>query len=181
VESAVENSRQVPKLMMAERVVNGRLLTTCGNVENGARRGSMPIRVKDTNALAKKFVQRAQGAAGDYKTGVEATGQDWESGARAGAENYKQAVVEAANAGRFEKGVSRAGAAKWSTRAASLGAQRYPTGVGAAEGDWSRGSQPYLEAIRATDLPPRRPKGDPANHQRSIAIATRLRAIKLGQ
>jgi hypothetical protein len=141
----------------------------------------MPIRVKDTNALAKKFVQRAQAGAPDYKAGVESTGQDWETGARNGAENFKQAVVEAANAGRFEKGIARAGAAKWSTRAATLGAQRYPTGVGAAEGDWSRGSQPYLEAIRSTELPPRRPKGDPGNHARSQAIATRLRAVKLAQ
>ena len=141
----------------------------------------MPIRVKDTNTLAKKFVQRASAAAGDYKAGVEATGQDWETGARAGAENYKQAVVEAANGGRFEKGIAKAGAAKFVQRASTLGAQRFPTGVGAAEGDWSRGSQPYLEIIRSTDLPPRRPKGDPGNMARSQALAQRLRAAKLAQ
>jgi hypothetical protein len=141
----------------------------------------MPIRVKETNALAKKFVQRATAAAGDYKTGVEATGQDWEAGARAGAENFRTAVVEAANAGRFEKGIARAGAARWSTRAATLGASRYPSGVGAAEADWSRGAQPFLEIIRSTDLPPRRPKGDPGNMARSQAIAARLRAAKLAQ
>jgi hypothetical protein len=141
----------------------------------------MAIRVKDTNALAKKFVQRAGAAAGDYKAGVEATGQDWESGARAGAENFKQAVVEAANAGRFEKGIAKAGAAKFVQRASTLGAQRYPSGVGAAEGDWTRGSQPYLEAIRGMDLPPRRPKGDPANAARANFVAQRLRAIKVSQ
>lgn len=141
----------------------------------------MAIRVKPTNELAKKFVQRASAAAGDYKTGVEQTGQDWETGARNGADNFKQAVVEAANAGRFEKGIARAGAAKFVARATSLGAQRYPSGVAAAEGDWSKGSAEYLDAIRGMDLPPRRPKGDPANAARANAIAQRLRALKVSK
>ena len=141
----------------------------------------MAIRVKDTNTLAKKFVQRAGAASGDYKAGVEATGQDWEQGARNGAQNFKDAVIEAANAGRFEKGIAKAGAAKFVARASTLGAQRYPTGVSASEGEWAKNSQPFLEIIRSTDLPPRRPKGDPGNMARSQAIAQRLRAAKLAQ
>jgi hypothetical protein len=141
----------------------------------------MAIRVKDTGSLAKKFVQRAGAAGGDYKTGVEASGQDWEAGARAGAANYEAGVQQSIADKRFERGVAAAGAGKYVQRASTLGAQRFPTGVAAAEGDWAKGAAPYLDAIKGMELPPRRPKGDPGNQQRAAAVAARLRQIKLGK
>lgn len=138
------------------------------------------IRIKDTASLAKKFVQRAGAAAGDYKTGVEAAGQDWHARTAASGDNYAAGVTAAIGNKRFEKGVNEAGAAKYTTRASTLGAQRYPTGVGAAEGDWAKGAAPYLDEIRNMDLPPRRPKGDPGNQARANAVAARLRARKVG-
>lgn len=139
------------------------------------------IRIKDTGTLAKKFVQRAGQAGGDYKTGVEQSGADWETKTKAGAGNWADGVNQAIADKRFERGVSDAGAAKFVTRATTLGAQRYPTGVAAAEGDWAKGAQPYLDALKGMDLPLRRPKGDPANQQRANAVAMRLRAIKVGK
>ncbi len=139
------------------------------------------IRVKDTGTLAKKFVQRAAAAAGDYKSGVEASGQDWEANARAGAENYATGVQQAIGDKRFEKGIASAGAGKFVTRASTLGAQRFPTGVQASEGEWGKGTAPYLDAIKGMELPPRRPKGDPGNQARANAVATRLRQIKLAK
>lgn len=141
----------------------------------------MAIRIKDTGSLAKKFVQRASAAAGDYKSGVEQSGQDWESNTKAAEDNYAAGVQAAIGDKRFGKGVGAAGAAKFVTRAGTLGAQRYPTGVGAAEGDWARGSQPFLDALKSIDLPPRRPKGDPGNQARSQAVAMKLRAMKVGR
>lgn len=141
----------------------------------------MAIRIKDTGTLAKKFVRNASGAAGDYKTGVEQSGQDWESKTREGEENYKLGVVQAANDGRFGKGVAAAGAAKFVARASTLGAQRYPTGVAAAEGDWARGAQPSLDLLKSLTLPPRRPKGDPGNQARAQMVAQQLRALKVGK
>lgn len=141
----------------------------------------MAIRIKDTGSLAKKFVQRASAAAGDYKSGVEASGQDWESNTKASEDNYAAGVQAAIGDKRFGKGVANAGAAKFTSRAASLGAQRYPTGVGAAEGDWAKGSQPYLDALKSIDLPPRRPKGDPGNQARAQAVAVKLRMMKVGR
>jgi hypothetical protein len=139
------------------------------------------IRVKDTASLAKKFVTRASGAAGDYKSGVEASGQDWEANARAGADNYAAGVTQAIGDKRFERGIANAGAAKFTSRAGTLGAQRFPSGVQASEGDWSKGVNPYLDAIKSMDLPPRRPKGDPGNQARANAVAARLRQVKLGK
>lgn len=137
------------------------------------------IRIKDTGALAKKFVQRAGAAGNDYTEGVKAAGADWESGAKAGEDNYKIAVTQAANEGRFGKGVSAAGAAKFTQRASTLGAQRYPTGVQAAEGDWAKGSQPYLDSLKSMELPPRRPRGQ--NAERANAVAQRLHAMRVGK
>jgi len=141
----------------------------------------MAIRIKDTGSLAKKFVQRASAAAGDYKSGVEAAGQDWESNTKASADNWAAGVQQAIGDKRFDKGVANAGAAKFTSRAASLGAQRYPTGVGAAESDWAKGAQPYLDALKSIDLPPRRPKGDPGNQARANAVALKLRMMKVGR
>lgn len=139
------------------------------------------IRIKDTGSLAKKFVQRASAAAGDYKDGVMGAGADWEANARAGADNFANGVQQAIADKRFEKGIAEAGAAKFTARASTLGAQRYPTGVGAAEGDWSKGTQPYLQTLASLTLPPRRPKGDPGNFARSNAVAVALRAQKVGR
>lgn len=139
------------------------------------------IRIKDTGSLAKKFVTRAGQAGGDYKTGVEASGADWEAKTKAAGQTWADGVNQAIADKRFERGVSDAGSAKFVARASSLGAQRYPTGVAAAEGDWSKGTQPYLDALKGMDLPVRRPKGDPANQQRANAVAMRLRAIKVGK
>lgn len=143
--------------------------------------GSMAIRVKDTGSLAKKFVQRAAAAGADYAEGVKTAGADWEAGARAGADNFAAGVQAAIADGRFAKGVANAGSAKYVNRAGTLGAQRFGPGVQAAEGDWAKGSQPYLDAIKSIELPPRRPKGDPGNQARAQAVAAKLRAIKLGK
>jgi hypothetical protein len=139
------------------------------------------IRVKDTATIAKKFVRNASAAAGDYKIGVEAAGADWESNARAGEGNYEAGVQQSIADKRFSKGIAAAGQQKYVQRASSLGAQRFPTGVGAAEGEFAKGAQPYLDALKGMDLPPRRPKGDPGNQLRAQAVAARLRAIKLGK
>jgi hypothetical protein len=138
------------------------------------------IRIKDTGTLSKKFVQRASQAAPDYKTGVEAAGQDWQTRTAASGDNYATGVQAAIGRKAFEKGVNEAGSVKYVTRAGGLGAQRYPSGVGAAEGDWAKGVQPYLDELKGMELPPRRPKGDPGNQARANAVAARLRARKIG-
>lgn len=139
------------------------------------------MRIRDTASIAKKFVARAQAAAGDYKTGVEASGQDWQTNTERSGENYAQGVTQAIGDKRFEKGVSAAGSQKFVARASTLGAQRFPTGVGASEADFAKGAAPYLDALKSMELPPRRPKGDPGNQARAQAVAMRLRAIKVGR
>lgn len=141
----------------------------------------MSIRIKDVASLSNKFVARAGAAGGDYMDGVKAAGQDWETGAAAGEENFAAGVQQAIADKRFGKGIRASGAAHYVKRASELGAQRYPSGVQAAKDDWAAGSTPYLQALSGMDLPPRRPKGDPGNMARAQAVAARLRAIKVGK
>jgi len=139
----------------------------------------MGIQIADTASLAKKFATRAGQASGDYKDGVARSGNAWETNTKASEDNYKLSVVQAANEGRFGKGVSAAGQAKFLKRATELGPSRFTAGVGAAQEDWARGVQPSLDALKSLDLPPRRPKGE--NGNRADIVAKRLRAVKLGK
>lgn len=141
----------------------------------------MAIRIKDTGSIAKKFVARASVAQPEYVQGVQGAGGDWETNTRASEENYKAGVTQAAAQGRFGRGVQAAGAAKYVDRATKLGAQRYPTGVAASEGDYAKGVQPHLDMMKSLDLPPRGPKGDARNQQRAAVVAAANRALKVGK
>lgn len=139
------------------------------------------LNVKDTGTIAAKFVRNAQAAAGDYKTGVQSAGPAWEAGARAGEDNYATGVQQAIADKRFGKGIAAAGASKYVTMASEKGSTRFGPGVAASQGEYARGAQPYLDALKGITLPPRRPKGDPSNYARAQAVGDRLRAVKLGK
>lgn len=140
----------------------------------------MPIQVKDAAASAQKFVQRAQAAAPDYTKGVQGAGAHWQANAAAANDSYVQGVTAAANAGRYAKGVNAAGGAKYEQKASTIGAQRYPQGVAQAGPNWQNGAGPFLQTIAGLNLPPRRPKGDPANIARVQMITDALRKKKVG-
>lgn len=139
------------------------------------------IRIRDAGSLAQKFAQRAAAAAPDYTSGVKDAGADWEANTKASEDNYAAGVTQAIGDKRFGKGVAAAGAAKYVNRAGTLGAQRYPSGVQASQGEWAQKTQPYLQVISSLNLPPRRPKGDPANAARAQAVAAALRSAKVGR
>jgi len=140
----------------------------------------MAIKVKDAATAGSKFVQRAAAAAGDYQTGVQGAGEDWARNAAASEENYNAAIQESITRHAFARGVQTAGAAKYSQRAATTGARRFPEGVREGGPAFQAGVQPFLQAISALTLPPRRPKGDPANFQRVQVIGDALRRRKVG-
>lgn len=137
-----------------------------------------PARVKPVGDAAAKWVRRAGQAGEDYRAGVQGAGQRWQTAATAGAQNYRQGVTAAATAGRFERGVAKAGAAKYERGANDKGVPRFPQGVAAGEQDFSAGVQPYLQAIAGLDLPARGPRGAANNLQRVATIATALRKLK---
>jgi hypothetical protein len=140
----------------------------------------MAIKVKDAATAAAKFVQRAQGAAGDYSRGVAGAGNNWQAQTAAAADAWGAGVQAAVANQRFSKGVQRVGGQKWEQASTTKGAQRYPQGVAAAGPNWQAATSPYLDTIASLNLPPRRPKGDPANFQRAQMVADALRKKKVG-
>lgn len=139
------------------------------------------IRIKDTAAIARKFVTRAQGAGQDYSEGVGRAGQDWQANALAAEGNYEQGVQASIADKRFGKGINAAGSAKYVENATKLGPQRFQTGVAQAESAYARGVQPHLDMMKSLDLPPRGPKGSPNNQARANAVAVANRRLKLGK
>jgi len=140
----------------------------------------MAIAVKDAAASATKFAQRAAAAGADYVAGVRGAGARWAAGTAAGAENWALSVQAAVTRGAFARGVAEAGPGKYTERASTIGAQRFPQGAQAAGPEWQRKTQPYLDVIRQLDLPPRRPAGDPGNNARAQMVGQALRARKVG-
>lgn len=134
--------------------------------------------VPNIGNVAAKWARRAASASGEYEDGVKNTTRSWATAAKAAENNYKAGVTAAANAGRFGKGIDRAGDAKWKKNATEKGPGRFAQGVGVAQGDYSGGMAPYLEAIGRTDLPPRGPAGSEGNYNRVAAIGKALRALK---
>lgn len=140
----------------------------------------MAIKVKDAATAATKFVQRAQAAAPDYTRGVTGAGNTWQANTAAAADSWGAGVQAAVANGRFQKGVNRVGGQKWEQASTTKGAQRYPQGVAQAGPNWQAATAPYLDTIASLSLPPRRPKGDPANFQRAQMVAEALRKKKVG-
>lgn len=134
--------------------------------------------VPSISIIAERWARRASAASPDYQSGVEKTTRDWAAAAQGAESAYKQGVTEAANAGRFGKGVQKAGTAKWRKRAAEVGPARYSQGVQVAQPEYQGGFAPFAEAIGRVDLPARGPKGSAQNYNRVAPIGNALNALK---
>lgn len=140
----------------------------------------MPIQVKDASAVAQKWVNRAGAAQKDYSDGVSSTQKDWATNTAAAANSYQQGVTDAVAKGRFAKGVNKAGTDKWKRKASGVGAQRYSSGVAAAQSDFATAIQPVLSVIQGLSLPPRGTRGAPQNNDRALLVQQKLHALRVG-
>ncbi len=136
-----------------------------------------PAIVPSVSRVAAKWARRSASAGQEYSEGVTMSTKSWAGAAAAAEKNYQAGVTAAASAGRFGKGVAKAGDAKWKKGATEKGPGRFAQGVAVAEGDYSAQVAPYLEAISRTDLPARGPRGSQQNYQRTVAIGTALNAL----
>lgn len=125
---------------------------------------------------AEKWIRKAAASTQDYADGVTAPRIPWSQAAKASEDNYKQAVTAAAQAGKFGKGVTKAGDQKWLNGCTVLGTARWAPGIAAAEGNFAAGIQGVLATISGCTLPPRGVKGDPRNLERVRIIANALHA-----
>lgn len=137
------------------------------------------MNIKSVDVIAKKYANRGGAAGSDYSDGVKSPREDWATKTAAAATTYAAGVQAAIGNRSFEKGVAAAGTEKWSRKATGVGSQRYASGVQAAAPDFAKGVGKYLDVLRNITLPPRAPKGDPANNQRSLIVQQALRAAKV--
>lgn len=132
------------------------------------------VATKPLDQVVDKWQRKVAAAGPDYIAGVQNPKADWQTETLKAEGRYKQGVTQAAAEGRFGKGVQTAGTEKWKRGATGKGATRWPEGVAAAAGDYSSGMGEVLSTIQGVTLPPRGPKGDPANYARVQAIGTAL-------
>lgn len=125
-----------------------------------------------------KWVRRTQNAGAEYAEGVRNPRVSWQQATVAAAGNQAKGVQQAITEKRFEKGVAKAGDQRWQSKALSKGEARFGPGVAEAQGDYDAGFAPYAQVIQSTNLPPRGPKGDPANIQRVAVMAKALNDAK---
>lgn len=136
--------------------------------------------VKAASAVAEKWGRVTPQRATDYQQGVQSPRTPWAQAAAAASDRYKAGVTEAAQKDRYRKGVAAAGDQKWQQKALAKGPSRFAEGVAISAPDYQAAIQPYLDVIKATQLPARFTKGDPRNIERVRVMAEALRKKKTG-
>lgn len=134
--------------------------------------------IKALSDIAEKWARVAPTRAEDYSKGVQNPRTQWEVAATAADAAWKQGTTAAVSGGRFVTGVRAAGNAKWQRRSMELGPSRFGTGTQAARPDYEKGFGPFRQTIESTQLPPRKPTGDPGNIERVRQMAQALTAAK---
>lgn len=135
--------------------------------------------IKPLSKVSEKWKRVAQVSQAEYEDGVKNPRTDWATATKAAEGAYKKGVTEAAAAGRFGKGVDKAGTSKWQTNAINKGPSRWSNGISLSTSNYEDGFKPYHDTIASLNLPPRGPKGDPANIARVSAVAKALHDKKI--
>lgn len=138
------------------------------------------MKVKSAAAIAEKFVRVTPGRLEDYEAGVRDPQEDWEKNTAAAEDNYEKSTKEAMTRKAFGKGVRKTGTAKQQRKTIEKGVEegRWVGGVQAAGPDMQAGMEPVVAVLEKTSLPPRQPKGDPRNMERSSIVVKALIKMK---
>lgn len=135
--------------------------------------------IKPIGVIAEKWGRVTPLRTRDYELGVENPRRPWEASTIAAADTYEQGIIEAIADERFQHGVRAAGDEKWRSKTLEKGPTRWAQGVRISEPDYQAGFAPYRDEIERIVLPPRGPRGSPANIERVRIIAERLHALRL--
>jgi hypothetical protein len=136
--------------------------------------------IKSMAAIQEKWARVTPGRTEDYTLGIKNPKRDWAQAATQAKESHKAAMQVAATQDSYAKGVGKAGTARWQDKATKKGPTRFAEGVAIAAPDYGTGFSPYADAIKATTLPVRYPKGDLRNLDRVKVISQALRKKKVG-
>jgi hypothetical protein len=134
--------------------------------------------IKDLSAIGEKWKRVTPQRAVDYEAGIRNPRSDWATATKDAETRYNEGVQKAIQRKAFGKGVAKAGTQVWQERALAVGPGRFQEGVATSGDNFERGFQPFADTIKATQLPPRFPKGDPRNLERVKVMSQALRAKK---
>lgn len=138
------------------------------------------MEIKRLEAIEEKWTRVTPGRVADYSLGIKNPKRDWQTEAIAAKANWKLGIDAAHAKDLFAKGVDKAGTKKWQDRALKLGPGRFSEGVYIAGPDYMKGFAPYHAVLERTTLPPRFPRGDIRNYERSKVPGVALHAEKVG-
>ena len=139
------------------------------------------IKVPTAAEVAKKWAEETPKRSTYYQQGTANAGSDWEKGASDASENFKNAIQASDMSARFRGGIKKAGAAKYQRKIASVGVSRFGPGIAAAVGDMAANVADSLSVIASTDIPTRKPRGDPGNYDRVGRIGDALHKNRLAK
>jgi hypothetical protein len=133
-------------------------------------------KIKDVATIAAKWVRVASTRGDDFKAGVSDASVQWAEPTAAAASSFAAGVQDAITRNAFAKGVNRRGTDHWRKQVVNIGVDRWPTGVRNAQQAYADGFTPVQDVIARTQaaLPPRKPRGDPGNAQRSQLMVKAL-------
>lgn len=139
------------------------------------------VKFRDLNQAATKLQQNGANAQKNYVTNAQAAGQTWAANTAAAEPNYEAGVQRAITNGNFGKGVTKAGAGKYSAQIAAVAGPRFGDGMSKAGPAWSKGFGPIAAAVASVDIGPRGPRGSPQNKQRAAAMSDAFMAARQAQ
>lgn len=131
-------------------------------------------KIRTAEEIGAKWKEVTPGRVAYYESGIEDPLEDWETNTKIASAAFKAAVAAPDMQARFLGGVAKAGTAKWKRKAKAIGPRRFSEGVEVAEEDFVTGFEPMQAVIAATEIPERKPRGDPANWERSKKIGAAL-------
>jgi len=129
----------------------------------------------------KKWLERARVATPDYEAGIKAPKEPWMERAIAAKPTYKAAVTAPDVPDLYERGIKRAGKARWEDMALKKGKDRFAPGVELSQPYYSAQMSEILGTIERIAIPTRQPRGDIRNLDRVKQIFTELHAWRLAK
>jgi len=139
------------------------------------------MEIPEATDIATKWAEEGPKRSTYYEKNTVGKGSKWEPGATAGATNFKTAMTAADIDKRFKGGV-RGKAAKFDRKVKDVGVGRFGPGISAAKDDMATGMTPVVSDLKAIDIDPRKPRGDPGNLTgRANKVASELNKKRLAR
>ena len=135
------------------------------------------MRVPGAAEIARRFVKFAPMRAERYEEGVRHPSEDWEKNTKEAEPNYEKGVQEAIKRKAFGKGVAKCGTARQQAKTVK-NINRWGEGIEGAEDTMAEAMGPVVAVLEGITLPPKYPKGDSRNYERSKKVGTALREAK---